>query len=816
MTFCRPIRLFANSFSAEMTALRTLAFVLLAALVFASALSTASMAGERYAVVIANQKYRHTEDVAFAVRDANAVARALTDTMGIRPQNIRTIRNASLADLSRLFGSPGRPGQLGSLVKDREGELFVYFAGHGSREAKHNSQESEGYILGTDSYPDDLANSAYGLTQMRRQLYDLRNTFFPAGRVTLVLETCFSGRSHAGELVTNRSAPLHGRPVILSDNQVADGQFVELAAAEGNQYAVWDTEYQQSMFTDALVSALYGEADDTQFGGDGDGQVTLSEVERFVKDRMSRRLEALVPGTAQRPSFVGGSGEEVLVERDRIKSIWGEITRRRRVEELQILRLVSTRDVESAERFRRTCLYCGADQRLTDFIRQEHRQRAICEADREYAKQLIEYGTRDTIRAFVPQCQNMAELLQPLRTRLHLLTKVARLDALTDAHEAGINRNQFGGSFGSGGFSFGTIAQPAPQPEKLDLAPVRDDVIDEPQESRPAVDEKPVAIVADDAAAEPTVSSNVPATSFRPVIVAKPQVIENRTPVQAAEIAPAASSVVANARRSSVEVIAGVGRASALKAEDIPGVVHPVVDLPKRTALEDETETSPVATSGEVVQTQDEFEVATLQPVPDSGLPEESQKGGESIASAPDVADLTHAELVAFQRDMQGQLKRLGCYAGNVDGSWDATSDDAFERAATKVADLAAEEGPTLASLDILRAIQELVCIPGTDDAASGEKSKSRPTVRKKVAPKRRTTTTGKKSTTTTKKAKRTPSKGKTVTKKRTTKKKTTKRKSSTRRATTKSRRKSTSKSTTRKRKRSRLPAGGGISIGGF
>jgi hypothetical protein len=59
-----------------------------------------------------------------------------------------------------------------------------------------------------------------------------------------------------------------------------------LAAARGNQVASWDEEAQQGLFTRYLLDGLYGAADTGRYGN-GDGRVTLKEVQTYLDREMS-------------------------------------------------------------------------------------------------------------------------------------------------------------------------------------------------------------------------------------------------------------------------------------------------------------------------------------------------------------------------------------------------------------------------------------------------------------------------------------------------------------------------------------------------
>jgi hypothetical protein len=59
-----------------------------------------------------------------------------------------------------------------------------------------------------------------------------------------------------------------------------------LTAAQGDQFASWDEDAKRGLFTKNLLVALNGAADKEEFGN-GDGFVTLGEVQRYLDEEMS-------------------------------------------------------------------------------------------------------------------------------------------------------------------------------------------------------------------------------------------------------------------------------------------------------------------------------------------------------------------------------------------------------------------------------------------------------------------------------------------------------------------------------------------------
>ena len=372
-------------------------------------------AGERYAVVVANENYAHTAKVDYAKRDADAIENMLVNAMGFSRRNITRVNDATLGDMRALFGGPAGPGRLTNMVRGDDSELFIYFAGHGSKEATVNATQAEPFLMGVDSRPDNLRHTGFKLTELIDQLQSIRSRSLAKGRVTLVLESCFSGRSQAGEFVTGRSAPAFGAPIVVSDRIAGNDEgFTVLAAARGNEFAVWDRESEQSVFTDAFVSGMFGEADQSQFGGNDDGNITLREIKDFVGKRIAVRLQSLEPGVRQQPDIIGGSEDEVLVSVDKVFGMPAQMVKRRHSEKLRSGSLLARANVNEIKEYLRTCLYCPRQSELRTMMRKKQRQTQVCAIESTTVDRLLENGTEREIELFLgdSECTNRHEELR--------------------------------------------------------------------------------------------------------------------------------------------------------------------------------------------------------------------------------------------------------------------------------------------------------------------------------------------------------------------------------------------------------------------
>ncbi|MEM8548430.1 MAG: peptidoglycan-binding domain-containing protein, partial [Pseudomonadota bacterium] len=387
-----------------------LRFIATALLLTASAvgLRVDAARAEAFGLIIQAGQYDNASDLPFAEADAAAIKDMLRNVKGVPARNISTVKSPSLGQLNALFGRGESFGRLEGHVRRTATHLYVYFVGHGSKHLAPGESVSAPYLLARDSSPEFLAATGYRLADLTERLQTFRDKRMQSdAKVMLILESCFSGRTAAGPLVTNRSAPAYGPPVVLSEAEAAmRAGITVLAAARGDQYAVWDTGHKMSVFTDALVTAMHGEADETTFGGDGDGKVSAGELRYFVERRMARRLAKLDPGTVQTPDFIGLDDGAVLADTARITSTWLPGFSRRSKERLQATMLLTSTDAGQMQSFVDECLYCPQGAMLRRKLDEMRRQATACRAERGVLDPLLRDGTTAQLKAFasVAQC----------------------------------------------------------------------------------------------------------------------------------------------------------------------------------------------------------------------------------------------------------------------------------------------------------------------------------------------------------------------------------------------------------------------------
>jgi hypothetical protein len=213
------------------------------------------------AVIIGNRAYSdNIPAVEFAHNDAKAMRDYVTTVLGYRPGNVIDLRDASLADLRKVFGDGNsHKGQLFNYIRAGKSDVFVFYSGHGVP----GLRDRRGYLLPKDGDPNLAEFTGYPLDILYANLRKI-----PAKSVTVVIDACFSGNTPKGMLVAATS----GLTVTVRPNNTKG--ITLLTAARGDQVASWDEKAKLGLFTKHFLAGVMGVADSEDFGN-GDGKVTL-------------------------------------------------------------------------------------------------------------------------------------------------------------------------------------------------------------------------------------------------------------------------------------------------------------------------------------------------------------------------------------------------------------------------------------------------------------------------------------------------------------------------------------------------------------
>ncbi len=216
----------------------------------------------------------------YAESDAKSFANVLREMGGVQPQNVKLVKQPSVASLKQEFAK--LDGEI-SQVKSNGGrnEVLVFYSGHADENGLH------------------LGNEIYAWKEFRSRIDSLH-----ADVKIAVIDACGSGaitRAKGGVAVpafmVDESSDMKGYAFITSSTQDESSQ--ESDRLKG------------SFFTHSLVSGLRGAGDVS-----GDGRVTLSEAYQFAFNETLQKTEATMGG-AQHPSRdmnLAGTGDVVMTD----------------------------------------------------------------------------------------------------------------------------------------------------------------------------------------------------------------------------------------------------------------------------------------------------------------------------------------------------------------------------------------------------------------------------------------------------------------------------------------------------------------------
>lgn len=195
------------------------------------------------AVVIGIRRYQHgLPEADFADADAVLMRKYLVDVLGYQDANTATLLNeqATKSGFEKFFESwlPNRV--------ESGADVFVYFSGHGAP----NPKTRDAYLVPYDGDPTYLDKTGYPLKRLYAELGKL-----PAGKVTVVLDSCFSGAG--GRSVLAKGA----RPLmIVSPNEDIPANLAVLSAAGADQISYAYQDKGHGLFTYFFLKGVKAQA----------------------------------------------------------------------------------------------------------------------------------------------------------------------------------------------------------------------------------------------------------------------------------------------------------------------------------------------------------------------------------------------------------------------------------------------------------------------------------------------------------------------------------------------------------------------------
>jgi len=249
------------------------------------------------AVIIGNADYsKHGHDIPdakTAYADAESMRRYVVNGLGIREGNVIFLKDATGIQMAEVFGNAqDHRGKLFNWVKPGKSRVFVYYIGHGAP----GTADGRAMLVPSDASASQIALSGYPLDLLYANLGKI-----PVESITVVLEACFSGTSPAGS-VLGRALPL----AIMPKAAPVPANLTVISAASADQMANWEQDDSHALFTEYFLKAMSGDADKAPYGN-GDGTVSLDELDRYLKETLSYVVRRSY-GRDQTAQIVRGQG----------------------------------------------------------------------------------------------------------------------------------------------------------------------------------------------------------------------------------------------------------------------------------------------------------------------------------------------------------------------------------------------------------------------------------------------------------------------------------------------------------------------------
>lgn len=230
---------------------------------------------DSFALVIGINKYTQNTPVEYADLSAMAFKELANKTLGIPKENIIT-----LLDEQATSGQLKAKIEIIKELADKNGNLYVYFAGHGVPGKDGNT-----YILPSDMSADNIHLEP---NLMLDNLYSqLSKT--SAKNVFVFMDTCFSGKDDKGGLLYKGVAPILKTKKTVIDSS----KLTVLTAGSSNDFANEYQDKKQRLFSYYLIKEL------------AEGNTNLQEIYSTIKDQVKRASLLKGIGYKQVPQIYG-------------------------------------------------------------------------------------------------------------------------------------------------------------------------------------------------------------------------------------------------------------------------------------------------------------------------------------------------------------------------------------------------------------------------------------------------------------------------------------------------------------------------------
>lgn len=212
-----------------------------------------------FAVVIANELYKHEESVPYAKTDGESFRNYCVKTLGLPEERVHFSADATLNEMRMAMHWIKDIGE----AFGEEAKVLFYYAGHGVADDASRSA----FLLPVDGSGRD-PESGYPVEKLYAQLGEL-----PVGSVSVFLDACFSGAKRDGDMmVASRGV------AIKPKSATPQGKMVILSATTGDETAALYPQEGHGLFTYFLLKKLQ----------ESRGECTMGELADYVSRRVNQ------------------------------------------------------------------------------------------------------------------------------------------------------------------------------------------------------------------------------------------------------------------------------------------------------------------------------------------------------------------------------------------------------------------------------------------------------------------------------------------------------------------------------------------------
>ena len=255
---------------------------------------TAAPQPNAYALVVGIEDYRSLTPTPGARTDAERFATMLEETLGVPQNNIHLLTDAD-ATRGDIFA---KLSWLQNNVPS-DGRIFFFFSGHGSPDVETGAS----YLLPYEGRPETLEHTGLSIDAVLSGLEES-----PARDILAFVDSCFSGSGDRSSL------PEGTRPLVPVQETPAEARVALFSSSAASEISGNAADADEGLFTHHILRAIgEGRADI-----DGDGQISLAELEQYVAPRVSR--EAQRANRDQNPTL---TIPDELGDPDNIILMWG-------------------------------------------------------------------------------------------------------------------------------------------------------------------------------------------------------------------------------------------------------------------------------------------------------------------------------------------------------------------------------------------------------------------------------------------------------------------------------------------------------------